>query len=142
MAVTVLLILASLCQLLLVFVCIGGFAELTHRWKTGGEDVAAPPPRTAIGLPATIAVVLNAAFLNMALLLISFASFANGELPNGLYILSSVGFGGFAACSIATMSATRSRSKPMVWQLAICVVGLVCVLAAHYLAARGWSPHG
>jgi hypothetical protein len=131
---TLLLLLAALCQLLLVFICIGGFAELAHRWATREKGDAAPRPRTAIGLPATIAVVLNAAFLNMALLIISFASFATGELPNGLYILLSLGFGGFAVCAIAAMSATQSRAKPLIGQLAVSVVGLVCVFAAYNLA--------
>lgn len=130
---TLLLLLAALCQLLLVFICIGGFAELAHRWATGMKDFAAPRPRNAIGLPATIAVVLNAAFLNMALVILSFQTFAAGELPNGLFFISSVGFGGFAVSAIATMGATRSRSKPLVGQLAVSVVGLVCVFAAYNL---------
>lgn len=134
---TLLLVLAALCQLLLVCICIGGFAELAHRQTTAAKDVAASRPRTAIGLPATIAVVLNAAFLNMALLILSFPTFAAGELPDGLFFISSVGLGGFAACAIATMGATRSRSKPLVGQLAVSVVGLICVIAAYNLAGGG-----
>jgi hypothetical protein len=80
-------------------------------------------------------VVINAAFLNTALVVLSFPSFVKGELPYGLFFLSSVGFGGFAVSAIATMSATRSRSKPLVGQLAVSVVGLICVVAAFNLAA-------
>jgi hypothetical protein len=132
---TLLLPLAALCQLLIVFFCVGGFAELVHRQTTGGDDVAAARPRTAIGLPATISVVLQAAFLNGALLVLSFPSFVAGELSDGLLVLSGVGFAGIAVSAIAAMSSTRTRSKPLIAQLALSVVGLICLFISYYLGS-------
>lgn len=130
----VLLMVAVLCQLILVWICIGGFFELIYRWATRQAGDEAGRPGTAIGLPATIAVTLNAAFLNVALLIAAFASSASWQLPIGLYVLLCLGFSGFAVSSFATMIATRSKSKPLIVQLFVSVVGLICVLAAFYVA--------
>ena len=130
---TLLLVLAGFCQLLLIFICIRGVVELTRRLRTGGEDVASSRSRTAIGLPATIAVVLQAAFLNADLLVLSFPSFMAGEIPRGLLFLSGVGFAGFAVSVIVTMGVTQSRSKGLVTELAVSIVGLICLFAAYYL---------
>jgi hypothetical protein len=133
---TLLLILASLCQILLVSICIRGLGELARRQKIGGEGVAPSLSRTAIGLPATIAVVLQAAFLNAALLVLSFPSFMAGEIPRGLLFLSGTDFAGFAVSAVVTMAVTQSRSKGLVAELVVSVVGLICLFAAHYLALK------
>lgn len=133
---TLLLILAGFCQILLVSICIRGLVELTHRQKGGGEDVGSLQSWAAIGLPATIAVVLQAVFLNAALLVLSFPSFLAGQLPSGLLFLTGTGFAGFAVSAIVTMSVTQSRSKGLVAELAVSAAGLICLFAAYYLASE------
>ncbi|MCX7304342.1 MAG: hypothetical protein NTV73_08380 [Hyphomicrobiales bacterium] len=132
---TALLMSAALCQLLLVVVCLGGFLELVYQWSPARESGAAQP-QSAAGPPGTLAVLFSAMFLAASLLLLSFPSFIAGELPNGLFFISAVGFGGFAMSAICAMGVTRSASKVAIAQLCAGFVGLICLFATYYLTAK------
>jgi hypothetical protein len=127
----VLLGVAAACQVLVIFICIGGFVELISCLNDSKNEPVASSARTVIGLPGVIAVVLQATVLNCGLLVLWFPEIWKSESARGGLFLAAIGFGCLALSSFATLMVFKSRVA--IVQLGLSLIGLTCLFSTPYL---------
>jgi hypothetical protein len=130
----ILLVLAAVCQFLIVFLCLREFIRLLSCWIADRAVQTDPVSRTAIGLPGTIAMALQAAIFNCALLVLALPDLWEGKLSDGLVLLVGAGFAAVGLSSFVTSVITKSRiASPL---LGLSALGLLCLFLPYYLWAE------
>lgn len=130
----ILLALAAVCQFLIVCLCLREFSWLLSRRNAENAE-ANPRSQTAVGLPGTIAVVLQAALFNCALFVLTLPGLLQGNLQNGLLMLAGAGFAAVGLSSFVTSLSSKSRMATA--QLGLSAFGLVCLFLPYYLWVEG-----
>lgn len=127
MSVSLLLPLAALCQLLLAWLCLQGVVEILFRHRSDSN----PDTWMRIGLPATASVAFQALLFNVGLLVSCFPNLSSGRIPDGTLFIAGVGFGVAAVSAIAVTASVGAGSRPLMAQLLLGILGLICVFVPY-----------